>query len=180
MIVYPLVDAQELSLAFDRLVAAVYDRAEPIPSQLGWQGGGGDYEVYWRRDLGIWARLALQAADKRYDCAYGIGDPRHHSNGIVCKTSIPASGINRRLSGLFVRDDAGEVFIAHNGRLSVRGRGSAERFISQYRNGERVTVHDPDGSTRDALRIGRLGDPSLPRQIAEWVRAVQRFKQGMP
>lgn len=177
MLVRPLTDAAELRRGFEQLVTRVASGAQTVQSTLAWPGGSRESAVYWRSADDLWARLAPQDAEDRYDCAYGIGDPRAARQDIVCKTSIPFAGVNRRLEGALVRDDDGVLYLAHTGRFTVSGVAGNTRFLDWYDDGRRAMVPWPKGGLSEMLLVAQLDDPNLPAGLSTWVHAVARFKR---
>jgi hypothetical protein len=117
--------------------------------------------------------------DNRYWCVFGLGWPEEsQSLGLVCEINIPFKGINRRVAGVFARDETGRLALLHSGKVGGGRPGiGKEAFLEFYKDGRRVSVRWPDGQETRHLWLGWLDDPDLLRQIAAFVRLVERFKQ---
>jgi hypothetical protein len=68
---------------------------------LGYQGGGKMVDVHFIRPLNFW--IGLAGSHNRFWNALGIGNPFRDDHSIVAEINPPKDGINRRISGAFVR-----------------------------------------------------------------------------
>lgn len=142
---------------------------------LGFRGGQVEADVFYREDLGIW--IASEELENRSWHAFGLGTPRA-SNSIVIEINLPAEGINRRISGGFAADRAGELYVIHRGRVGGGRQGIGKReFLAYYSRmgGALEIVQDGDG-TSGVLVLGALHDDRLPALIAAFIRTVEEFK----
>lgn len=108
---------------------------ERITVNIGYQGGTMyDENISWSRELGIWFYFD-EISESRYWNAFGIEKPSENSSvSIRCEINFPLSGINRSIGGAFVKDNAGNIFIVHRGRISrVRKSLFKDRYQGKWR-----------------------------------------------
>jgi hypothetical protein len=146
---------------------------EKIKTQIGFQGYSFRAEVYYSRKLNIWYYFRTES--NRYWNAFGIGHPASQVS-IAVEINIPFKGIDRRIAGVFVKDEDGRVWLGHNGRIGGGRRGIGPKaFWEEYR-GDRVIVHD-DGKTYTYAKIGYLDSPDFPERIKDFVIEVNEIKK---
>ncbi len=129
-------------------------------------------------DLGIWVLLRPESIKNRYWCAFGVDDPYPASLlSITCEINPPKEGIDRRCAGLFVRDESGEVFLAHSGKVGGGRAGIGKgAFLEYWGNDDILSVLFPDSEECDYIVLGRIADPNLRRRLADFVHSVAEFK----
>ncbi|MGB2695770.1 MAG: hypothetical protein WBD55_11380 [Dehalococcoidia bacterium] len=123
---YALENQNEILEAQRGLKRQFQDGAQLVSGvQIGYQGRAVHADVYWHHQLGIWGSLndGPLGGEKdagRFWNAFGTQDPhRHGSNlSIVCEANPAHSGLNRRVAGLFARDDHGRTYLLHRRRLN--------------------------------------------------------------
>jgi hypothetical protein len=96
---------------------------------------------------------------------------------IAVETNSPYEGVNRRIGGVFVRDDEGRAYIAHSGKVGGGRPGIGKEAFWEFYGGEQVeTVQWPDGQKSRMIVIGRIDSEHLPVHVARFVHEVARFK----
>jgi len=171
------------------------DRAQQMMSDLlknnstksgtintGHPGGNRDLEVFWAQDYDMWwgyTRLEDEKIPRHWN-AFGKGEPEwdtNHSHNITCEINMPLSGATRMVSGLFVKDQEGNVYVAHDGGAGGGkkgiGRSSFEDFFEDPDSWTDVT--DKKGKRRMIL-VSNLKDDEAVSQIANFVNKVYEFK----
>lgn len=149
--------------------------------QVGYQGGGGTYDIYWNAALGFWSLLSR--ADNRYWYCFGdhadSGGPIDGEDlGIVCEINPPLEGVNRRCAGAFAQDESGRVILTHSGKIGGGRKGIGKlAFLESLKRPELVPVRYPDGVVAEVLVIGGVDAADLPTRIASFVWAVRSFKE---
>ncbi len=94
----------------------------------------------------------------------------------MCEIYIPLSGIDRRIAGAIVSDDAGDMFLAHRGKIGGGKPGAGmSHFWGHYR-GEALLVQDGDRTTRMAL-VAKFGSSQFLSQLKNFVHAVAETKK---
>jgi hypothetical protein len=171
-------NAQESRRAFQQLVRTFREGAASERRAVGWQGGGGHYNMYVRMDVGLWG--LFEPLDNRYWCCYGLAEhlEQQSSLSIVVEVNPPLEGTNRRCAGIFLRDpETDDVYLAHTGRLGGGFRGVRSNTFVAYRGDNFIEVTWPNGMQSSVLLIGRVDGERLPHHLAHFVREVERFKQ---
>ena len=143
---------------------------EKIPCKLGYQGGNKDVEVNYSDNLGIWA--CFQYEDNRYWNAFGIGKPElKKSNSITVEINFSYEKINRRIQGIFVQENNGNILVLHRGRINGIKR---ELFDGAFK-GTSKNVMDGDKETKFYL-VGELESKDFPEQLAKFVEKINILK----
>lgn len=175
----PITDRTELRTAFRGLSRQFARGITPVQRYLGWQGGRGEYGLYWRDQQDCWGVFESKELKNRYWCCFGKTDPLGEGNqSITCEINFPIRGSNRRIAGMVLRDDEGNIFIGHSGKVGGGRKGIGKNsFLAYWRRENIEDVAWPDGKTTRAIIIGRVGGKRLPLQIAHFVHEVAEFKR---
>jgi hypothetical protein len=179
MTLTPLVEKKEIKEAVDSFAKCMSNGSKPLTSTLGWQGGNIEAKVFWNESLRIWSHFDLDRVENRYWCVFGVQGPSKSSNlSITCEINFPKESKNRRVAGLFVRDNEGNVYITHNGNLrgGKKGVGGAlfRKFIP---HDQFIDIIPEDGEEFQNILIGRLEDPELPNKVANFIKSAESFKE---
>lgn len=165
-------DIDAAQMRFESLLRSHSDRV--IPVYIGHQGDSFEETVHWCEDLGIWH--CCRRLESRYWNAFGIGEPRECSNlPITCEINIPLRGLNRHVAGIYLRDNTGNLYIGHRGKIGGGRRGIGKALFRENYAGEWVEIEDHDRLTDVAL-VATLDSDTLGQQVAEFVREVARIK----
>jgi hypothetical protein len=150
---------------------------QPIQRKLGWQGGGGVFNVYWLNKQGFWCVLEPALTENRYWCAFGVDNPHNTENlTITCEINPPFSGVNRRMAGAFARDSCGGLSIAHSGKVGGGRKGIGQAAFLSLCHCAAAPVTFADGITTEMLIVGALTSKKLRAEIAYFIREVERIK----
>ena len=102
---------------------------------------------------------------------------RSHSwdNGEI---NFPRTGINSRIAGAFAEDDHANVHLVHSGNVGGGRPGiDRESFLAAYQDqGNNLTSVRWGTEFKDAIVVGRVGDPELPDHVARFIHAVAHYK----
>jgi len=149
---------------------------EVIPVELGHPGASIRAKVAWSERLGIWF-FSRKIAGRRYWNAFGVGRPESGSHiSITCEINFPLCGIDRRTGGAFAEDGAGRVFVVHRGKLGGGRKGVGKGLFENRYRGVWEVMDDGSEETSIAI-IGVLNSPRFARQIAQFVRKIDRIKE---
>lgn len=143
--------------------------------ELGYHGGKTDLlDVFWLESEDIW--VAFLVLHNRYWNAFGIGEPINYDQlGITCEINIPLQGINRRIAGAYAKDKDDSIYLLHNGRIGGSKEGIGKTlFFNNYAG--KITVMD---NNINYAIIGKLGDPTLKVNVANFVRQIRRMKDSI-
>jgi len=149
---------------------------------IGYPAGNRDLEVFSAQDYDMWwgyTRLEDEKIPRHWN-AFGKGEPEwdtNHSHNITCEINMPLSGATRMVSGLFVKDQEGNVYVAHDGGIGGGkkgiGKNSFEDFLAEPDSWADVT--DKKGKRR-MIVISNLEDDDAMSQIENFVNKVYEFK----
>jgi len=178
MTLMPLTERHEIEMAYPKVTERLKAGMQAFDRKIGFHGGYKQEKVYGRDGLGFWWLLNRTVAGDRWWCCYGIENPRHRDMlSITVETNFPSEGVNRRISGLFVKDDAGQVYITHSGKVGGGRSGIGKEAFWKSCGGEQVeTVQWPDGQKSRTIVISPVDSEHLPAHIARLVPEVARFK----
>jgi len=134
-----------------------------------WVGENVVVKAYYSSELGIW--FAFGEVKNRYWNIFGLGRPKlTGSNSIVVEINFPFKGIDRRIAGVFLKDN-GRILVCHRGRIGG-GRPDVgyRTFWDEYKgetktlNGERFAV------------IGDIDSNDFLERVKDFVVEVNRIK----
>ena len=177
-----LTSKKEIRHAYTRFAANLRKGAvNHADTKVGYQGGGSVHEAHWRPVQRFWAVFEDSLAHNRYWCAFGTTDPGESDNlSITCEVNIPFDGIDRRIAGVFVKNDDGTVFVAHSGKIGGGRKGVGKSgFWRMYRGAGPTTVTYSDGAEREVVVIGRIDSPLLAAKVGHFVHEVARIKDAV-
>ena len=177
----PLTDCDEIAAAYSNFVSQLTAGVPPLRKAVGWRSGSGEFDVYWHEDERLWCLFESDQAGNRYWCCFGPDDPNGQELlSITCEINFPFDGVNRRVGGVFLKDDDGRVFIGHSGKIGGGHEGvGKERFLKYLDDPTRTQVAWPDGTTTEMLVLGVLDTPGFVRGVATFVSEVAAFKRGV-
>ena len=177
----PLISGNDIKSAFESLQRTMEQGSRRVNTILGWKGENHKFTVYWHPDLGIWNYFDPRFAETRYWCPYGINDPNKLPMvPITAEINFVYKGYNRRLAGIFLRDEHRNTYLGHTGKIGGGRKGIGKSaFWNFYRGDQTIPIQCPDGKIDYVICIGRLGSRELPSQIAHFVREVARFKNSI-
>jgi len=89
---------------------------------------------------------------------------------ITVQLNFPAGTYNRRMAGAFVRDDSGEIFVAHRGKLTKGKAGLPKDHVFREFSSRTVRAEDL-GKISRVILISELDDPALADRL--WDFAVE-------
>ena len=156
---------------FEERIREAASRSGPIT--VGYQGGGEEVMAHFVSSLKFW--VAFADSGNRYWNALGIGNPFKDGSTIIVEINPPKTGINRRVSGAFIKDSAGKVYLAHRGRIGGGRKGIGKKAFMNWYQEATDRVND-DGRYNDMIVIGALDDEKLVENLAAFTYIVVAFK----
>ncbi len=146
--------------------------------KIGYHGGYVEHKIYWHDRLGFWCLFDPEYVETRYWCCFGTVDPEDEPMlSITVEINSPYEGVNRRIGGVFVRDEEGRVYVAHSGKVGGgRPRIGKKAFWEFYGDEQSEAVEWPDGQESQVIVIGHIDGEHLPSHVARFVYEVERFK----
>lgn len=174
----PITDRDESERLFKLLKTQWRKNAHIYSDKLiGFQGGGHHCQLYWKPDICIWGVFELNIIRNRFWICWGDIHPDDPFS-IVVETNPPFEGINKRVSGSFVKDEKGRIFLSHSGRVGGGRKGIGKKAFCEFSNlANWGIIHWPDGKTSQNLILGEIGKESLLNGIKAFVNEVARFKK---
>jgi TIR domain len=174
-----ILTAAEAKKAFIAFKSAIEARGEKIFCRIGFPGGNFETNVFYFAKDDFWC-LPTQGerAWGRYWIAFGKGRPTQPSNNIIVEVNPPHSGENGRVGGVFLKDDGGQFFLGHTGKIGGGRPGiGKDAFIAYYEKGH-WTAFDREKRKDRAVIFGPLGHEMNVAEIGDFVATVQRFKSN--
>lgn len=98
---------------------------------------------------------------------------------ITVEVNPPHEGENHRTAGVFLRDGAGRVHVAHSGKIGGGRPGVGKRAFRDFSSHLAWQDIETPRGIREVLVVGPLHDKAeLPERIASFVRTVATFKDA--
>lgn len=175
-----LADRSEIRRAYKRFRALVTQDCVELTRYLGWQGGGGDATIYWNPSLRYWSSFRNPNQHKRFICLFGLSDPYKWNNlNITCEINPDKNGADGRCAGLFIKDELGNVCVAHSGKIGGGRAGVGKRAFLDALDRERTQEIARNASNpQPVILIGPIG-PRVANHVASFVREAYEFKQSV-
>ncbi len=169
-------DKKIITKLINEFANLLYDETdEEFPATVGFFGGHGDYEISIIKRLNIW--FCSYEADNRVWNAFGIGKPtENQSLSITTEINFPYFGIDRRIAGVFAKDENDNIYILHRGKIGGGKKGVGKTLFEDNYRGEFINIKDGDRINKFAL-IGELYATNFPDQVANFVYEVDRIKK---
>jgi hypothetical protein len=174
---YPISGREKLRESYLPLRAQLAEGAVALDRFVGWQGGGGRFEIYWRPEHRYWVLPNDSQEESRYWICVGLEDPTEYDNlTITCEINPSKDGSNRQTGGRLIRDDKQQLYLAHTGKVGGGRKGIGKDAFSKWYGGIQRRIRAADGALEDLIILGRIGDPALIASIGEFARKVADFK----
>jgi hypothetical protein len=175
-----VLDKDENLFAFRKLKESLQNDASIFREhKLGHQGGTRVHTVYWRPESNLWAVLEQSpptGPQNRFWNCFGIENPGEKSVlEINVEINPPHEGENRRIEGLFVRDQDNRIYIAHDGKFTnYGGRNAFRQFLGDASWPEIQTQR----GSRTPIVLGPIDDESnFVKRLSDYVHNVVDFKK---
>lgn len=167
-------DANNISRAQTVVEERVQEAASRSGSlMLGYQGGGRECAAHFIGRYKFWVSFA--DSGNRYWNALGIGNPFKDSKTIIAEINPPKEGVNRRVSGAFVKDGEGKTYLVHRGKVGGGRKGIGKKaFMAWYQ--EPIYLVNDSGRQSEMIIIGALDDEKLIGNLAAFTYSVAAFK----
>ena len=145
---------------------------------IGYQGGSFEKNGL-HADQNIWfvSHTEKNAPIPRYWNAFGLADKLliNGSNNIAVEINVPLSGSNGTVSGFFAKNQNGEVFLLHSGKIGGGRKGIGKNsFLSWYCHPTVKVLRNK--KSQDALIVTNINSSNIAVEIGEFVKAVSAFK----
>lgn len=183
MTLTPITDEKEIYQAYKKYNKAVNGAGKKRQRKIGTRAGIDNIRITWHPKYQIYSYFTVLPDDAtRFWCVFGKVTQEEMDNPtqvhyVTCEINPPVKGINRRVGGVLVKDNSGNIYIAHRGKIGGGRKGiSKTAFWNHYKGSKDQTITHPDGKEDRAVIIGRLDDKHLVGKIAIFVNEVHRIK----
>ena len=150
---------------------------------VGFQGGKIELPVVFANNTIWFAHQSLTDAPiPRNWNAFGAGLPAlRRSNDITVEVNPAFHEVNRKVAGLFARDDqTGNTVLLHRGSVGGGKKGVGRTSFMEWYPGTQVTFSDPSHAYEEesAVLVADLHSNEFLSQIESFVDAVRTFKSA--
>jgi len=147
---------------------------EDIDCIVGYPSGSFPDTVKFSQNLNI--LISLQKLNNRFWNGFGVGRPiEGKNNSLIGEVNFPYEGTNRRISGVFAKENNGRILLLHRGRIGGGKLGIGKQFFTGNFRGDFVTAIEGDRDIEFCL-IGEMDSPYFPRQVANFISEIYRVK----
>jgi len=164
-------ELKSLEEKFKQILIRLSD--ERIKTNISHRGGMFGYDVYYSSKLNIW--FTFDEENNRYWNAFGIGRPGKYAR-VVVEVNIPKEGVDRRIGGVFLKDESGRVCLGHRGKIGGGARGVGPRAFWNYYKGDKIDIPENREIVTIAL-IGCIDSPDFPEKIKQFIVGVDSIKE---
>lgn len=181
----PITDKEESLKAYQTFKNTFSDGAESIRDlKTGWQGGGTTIdEIFLHKERDVWGilhpRPPKSVESQRYWFCFGTGHPEKNT-AIVVEINPPHTGINKRLGGIFLKDEDDNIYLAHTGKIGGGRTGIGYDAFATYCQSQKKNILNtktfiPD-LEKDVLVLGNIEDTAIISSISDFTHLVKSFK----
>lgn len=143
---------------------------------IGFPGGNDEGDLYWSNNLKIW--FFSKKYDNLYWNAFGTQEPiENGNNSITTEINLIRSGFNKRRAGAFAKDNEGEYYLVHSGKIGGGKKGVGKNLFFENYNGDVVKARYGDSEGEVAV-IGNLNDSNFYNNLKNFVYYVNKLKNG--
>jgi hypothetical protein len=179
-----ITDREESLRAFQSFESAFAAGADLFRNHyVGWQGGSVQVDVHWHRPAGIWGVFQKQPPDQgkgaaRFWNCFGIADPGKDTMlSITVEMNPPHEGEDRRTAGVFLRDEAGRLYVGHSGKVGGGRPGIGQQAFREFSPQLAWKEIGTPKGIREIVVFGPLQAGKLPGMLSPFVRTVAKFKE---
>ena len=115
---------------------------EIIPIVIGYQGKSLDFKINYFKDEDIWwANTKAVNNENRFWNSFGLGKPEKYKHySITGEINYPFEGYDRKIAGIWARDEKNGYFLLHSGKIGGRRKGIGKSLFNDNFRGERAEV----------------------------------------
>ena len=94
------------------------------------------------------------------------------------EVNIPVKGMYRRVQGFFARDNQGDLYLMHTGRLGGGANGTGGNAFPEHYGEERLREAQYDsGIIRRGFVVTCLADENPIAQLLHYVQTIEDFRE---
>ena len=144
---------------------------------LGFHGGNRTELVYYDDTIGLWFASSEDTKSmNRYWNPLGTQTVSKNTNlGITVEINFPYK-LDRRVAGVFLKDEDGNIYIGHRGKIGGGRTGIGKNEFIQYYKELKGYVIDGNEET-ELLIITELESLNFVKNIKTFVDSVETFKK---
>lgn len=143
---------------------------------LGFPGGrADDCELHYNDD--IWhSTFEITESTPRFWNGFGLSNELNtaKSNNISVEINIPMSGINRRVAGIFAKDDKNNLMLIHRGKVGGGREGIGKEAFLQWCK-TRLSLISIDKT--QAVLVGTITSNNFVNELTNFINNVALFKE---
>ncbi len=181
MSLHVITDQGEISRCQKKFANRLRGAGEPRRGKCGYRGGHVDADMCWFPEEKFWwiyQRIA-DGPEPRHWNAFGLeeplGDSRMHD--IACEINFPLSAGTWHVAGALAKDESGEVYVVHSGRIGGGRKGVGRSlFVDHFAGSEQWIGVERNGEPKKVVVVSALDDDSLVQNLAHFAREVHRIK----
>jgi flagellar hook-basal body complex protein FliE len=140
--------------------------------------GGNNIKVdkYWSSKFEFWyAYVSLKERKNTHINLFGLTRPTGKSCSATVEINFPVKGINRRLMGIFAKDDKDKVIVVHRGKFQINLK-KRKRLSPRNYNGKRIDIQDGDRKT-NVILVGELRSSDFLENLSNFIKKVDKIKK---
>lgn len=141
---------------------------------IGFQGGSREEKVYYSSGIELWfVSSEYVEGNNRIWNAFGVQDPFKNKNlNISVEINFPYQ-LNRRVAGVLLEGDNGEIYIGHRGKINqVKKKVVLNKFAKNIRD-----VND-FGNVSEIIVISSLEDSEIIYNIKSFIEGIIQIKRN--
>lgn len=172
-----LQDKDEIRSAQRKLSSFLIKQASrTILVKISYPAGRFDGTIHWLASHKMW--FYTEKTRDKYFNFFQLRNDEPSPNqqvGITCEANVPIAGINRRNAGAFAKDERGNVFLVHRGKIGGGKKGVGKSlFVRQYL-GKFLPAIDGARKSQVAI-IGLVASQRFLPQVRAFIEEVERIK----
>lgn len=125
--------------------------------------------------LNIW--ISTQEHNNKFWNGFGLGKPVEGKNNTLNgEINFSNEEINRRISGVFAREDNENILVLHRGKIGGGRPGIGKKYFTNNFRGDFVNAIDGNRESTFCV-VGELNSPHFPKQVANFIKEIYRVKK---
>ena len=146
---------------------------------IGFPGGNTDRPVYAAGEGELYVAFSkpdANATTPRYWNAFGVFQSGASAQEITVEINIAVDGKSARVAGFFAKDEVGNIYLMHTGRVGGGRKGIGRSAFLTWSMLELMEVHESTGRVRRGIAVAQVGSGQLAEQIGNFTSKVADFK----
>ena len=172
-------NSDEIKRCQDELAGRLHQAGELKRGNYGHQGHSQDMDMYWLPEDKFWWGYQMAEGSRHWN-AFGFAESFSDSKSfdITCEINFPLSKGTWCVAGAFARDENGETYIVHSGKIGGGRKGIGRGlFMEHFAGSQQWVVVERNGKSKEVVVVSSLDDDSLIQNLAHFVKEVYRIKK---